>query len=131
RDQIRALERLRLRQQASGPEPLDQDVVAAACDGGAAQLVLLVLRKSRLLGMERFNLDEIEPEELGEAVESLLKQHYGSGAELPAEVLVDRPLEDRRALGRWLSELAGRRVRIHQPQAGRELRLLQMARKNV
>jgi excinuclease ABC subunit C len=131
RDQITALERVFERQQAIRPDPVDQDVVAASIDGVLASLVLLVFRKSRLMGLRRVDLDELEPEDLAEAVESLLKQHYASGAELPSEVLVDRPLADRRALSRWLSGLAGHRVRVGSPRTARDERLMAMARKNV
>jgi excinuclease ABC subunit C len=131
RDQMRALERLFRRQQATGPEPFDADVAAGFCDSGAACLVLLVFRRSRLLGQQRLDLDELEPEELDEALESFLKQHYASGAEIPAQVLVDRPLRERPALKRWLSSLAGRRVRLRHPRDRRELRWMQMARRGV
>jgi excinuclease ABC subunit C len=131
RDQLRALERLFQRQQATGPEPYDADVAVGCCDAGAASLVLLVFRRSRLLGQQRLELEDLEPEELDEALESFLKQHYSGGGEIPVQVLVDRPLRDRRALKRWLSALAGQRVRLRRPTERHELRWMEMARRSA
>ncbi|MCL2028833.1 MAG: excinuclease ABC subunit UvrC [Deltaproteobacteria bacterium] len=61
---------------------------------------------------------------------SLVTQYYGGGAPVPEEILgTPKTLEE--SVTGWLTALKGGRVKIHDPQRGSGLKLLDMARENA
>ena len=62
---------------------------------------------------------------------SLLTQYYASGAPVPDEILGALDAKALEAVTGWLTALKGRGVKIHEPQRGSGLKLLDMARENA
>lgn len=50
---------------------------------------------------------------------------------VPPQITVDGEIEDAELLEKWLSEKAGRRVHIVQPQKGEQAHLVEMCRNNA
>ncbi len=130
RDKLFALERTVEKQIAVTTDFGDRDVFAAAAAGGAAVLVQFSVRGGFLGPTRRHAL----PESLAPAAEMLgafIRQAYGPGAFVPAEIIVSHVLEDGPLLAEWLSAKAGRTVRLVRPRRGEKVRLMEMARRNA
>ncbi|MCU0538988.1 MAG: excinuclease ABC subunit UvrC [Desulfobacterales bacterium] len=130
RDKLFALERTVEKQIAVTTDFGDRDLFAAAASGGAAVLVQFSVRGGFLGPTRRHAL----PESLAPAAEMLsafIRQAYGPGTFVPAEIIVSHVLEDASLLAEWLSSAAGRTVRLIRPRRGEKRRLLEMARRNA
>jgi excinuclease ABC subunit C len=64
-------------------------------------------------------------------LESFLDQYYESGAFVPKELLLPLNLADAEMREMWLSEKKGERVRVHVPERGEKVRLVEMAMENA
>ena len=60
-----------------------------------------------------------------------IRRYYSLRERIPPQVTVDGELEDAPLLERWLTEKAGRRVHIVQPQKGEQAQLVEMCRSNA
>jgi excinuclease ABC subunit C len=130
RDQLHAIERSLEKQRTVLGDLLDQDVLGFHREGPALELHLLFFRSGRLTGGRSFGFSRQEfPTE--ELLESFLDQYYESGAFIPKELLLPLPLGDEDLREAWLSEKKGERVRVHAPERGEKVRLVEMAMENA
>ncbi|MBW2028068.1 MAG: excinuclease ABC subunit UvrC [Deltaproteobacteria bacterium] len=130
RDQIRALERVMERQNVVSTRLEDRDVIAMAEKEGSFLILILFVRKGYLTGSGDY---QIKQENAGssEVMEAFIKQYYSRESFIPGEILVSRPIEDHESITEWISELAGKRVRIRCPVRGEKRKLVMMALKNA
>jgi len=99
-------------------------------EGPTLEIHLLFFRSGRLTGGRSFGFSRQEfPTE--ELLESFLDQYYESGAFIPKELLLPLHLPDAAMREVWLSEKKGERVRVHVPERGEKVRLLEMAMENA
>ena len=92
--------------------------------------VVLFIRDGRLVGTRDFFFPETPlPEE--ELLGSLLAQFYRGFRYVPSEVLTPIKLDGATALGEWLTDKKGKKVRVRRPARGIGLRLLKMAEENA
>jgi excinuclease ABC subunit C len=136
RDALRGLEILGGRQRVEQVDGGDQDVIALARDGERGSAVVMRIRRGLLLGQETHLLEGLEEDGEGDLLSAFCSAYYlGRGEvgiqELPAEILIPGPFGDQETLEAILSERAGRRIRLHVPQRGSKLRLLELARMNA
>jgi excinuclease ABC subunit C len=136
RDAIRGLEILGGRQRVEQVDGGDQDVVALARDGERGSAVVMRIRRGLLLGQETHLLEGLDEGSEGELLSAFCSAYYlGRGEvgiqELPAEILLPGPFEDQPTLEAVLTERAGRKIRLHVPQRGAKLRLLELAQMNA
>ena len=130
RDQLHAIERSLEKQRTVLGDLLDEDVLGFHREGAALEVHMLFFRSGRLTGGRSFNFvkQEFPTEEL---LESFLDQYYESGAFIPKELLLPLPLADAEMREMWLSEKKGERVRVHVPERGEKVRLVEMAMENA
>lgn len=136
RDTLVGLDAIERRQRALDVRGGDQDVVGIARDGDHASAVLLRIRRGKLLGREMHHFTNLELEDESAVAAAVAVQFYlGRGdvglRDLPREVLLPADFEDRDTLAALLAEEAGRRVRLHVPQRGEKLRLVELAAQNA
>ena len=130
RDQLHAIERSLEKQRTVLGELLDQDVLGFHREGPALEIHLLFFRSGRLTGGRSFGFSKQEfPTE--ELLSSFLDQYYESGALIPKELLLPMHLSDAEMREVWLSEKKGERVRVHVPERGEKVRLVEMAMENA
>ena len=130
RDQLQAIERSLQKQRTVLGDQLDEDVLGFHREGPALELHLLFFRSGRLTGGRSFGFSRQEfPTE--ELLESFLDQYYESGAFVPKELLLPVHLADASTREVWLSEKKGERVRVHVPERGEKVRLVEMAMENA
>src|SRR5438477_10936554 len=130
RDQLHAIERSLEKQRTVLGDLLDQDVLGFHREGPALEIHLLFFRNGRLTGGRSFGFSKQEfPTE--ELLSSFLDQYYESGALIPEEVLLPMHLPDAEMREVWLSEKKSERVRVHVPERGEKVRLVEMAMENA
>jgi excinuclease ABC subunit C len=132
RDRLAAVERTLEKQNVSFFHFKDQDVVALLRDGSSNLFVMQVLsfRKGNLLSADSFAFKNPALDE-EEILTSSIKQYYVSGAFVPKEVLISRPIEQPEFIEAWLSEMRGNKVTIRVPSRGQGSRLMALALKNA
>jgi len=130
RDQLRAIGRSLEKQRTVLGDLLDQDVLGFHREGALLELQLLFFRAGRLSGARSFSFSKQEfPTE--ELISSFLDQYYESGAFIPKEVVLPLALGDLELKESWLSDKKGERVRVHFPERGEKVKLVEMARENA
>ncbi len=131
RDRVRAIQHTLERQKAVTHEAVDRDVVGLVREGSEAQFAVLVVRAGNLIDRRGYYFADLQAED-PEVVTQFLQQYYRGDRIVPGEVLVPVPLGDEaEALGAWLAETRGRRVRLVHPRRGEKAALLAMAAENA
>src|SRR5437588_9484 len=132
RDAVRTVQALHDRQQKMALAELGhRDVFGVKL--GAAGVVVEVFQVRNGRVVERVELGTEEPiagSREGEVLQAALQQFYElRGA--PPEVHVPSEPDEREAVETWLSDRAGRRVRIVVPQRGEKRGLIELANRNA
>ena len=130
RDQLHAIERSLQKQRTVLGDQLDEDVLGFHREGPALEIHLLFFRSGRLTGGRSFGFSRQEFP-TGDLLESFLDQYYETGAFIPKELLLPVELPDTAMREVWLSEKKGERVRVHVPERGEKVRLVEMAMENA
>jgi excinuclease ABC subunit C len=129
RDQIAALSKVQERQYVSDDAGHDVDVVACATSAGVVCVNLVMIRGGHHLGDRNFFPRNAEEHADDQVIEAFIAQHYMQHEVPPAIVIgVSRVAEE---LAAFLSELAGRAVRIVGPRGDVRRAWLEMAKKNA
>ncbi len=129
RDQLRALERLETPQKITTTEIEERDLFGACIEAGRAALQVFSVRDGKVVSREAYLLDGVaEPEAV---LASALQQFYAQGRYVPRELLVPEAIPDQALIEAWLSARRGTSVRIHVPQRGEKLRLLELVVRNA
>jgi len=127
RDQIQALSQVRARQFVESRQAGDADVIAGVLRGGVACVYLAMVRGGRALGGRAFFPGHVEDADAQALLDAFTSQHY-AGQPIPPTLIVNAEVE---GLAEWLSEQAGRPVRVvTQPREERRV-WLEMALKNA
>jgi len=126
RDRIRALGRLLERQQAHAIKEGDQDVFAVHAGDLDACVTVFYIRGGKILGKQ--DLFTTLPQGHGdeEVMAAFIPQFYAQATHIPREVILshDPGSDERGLLEHWLSEKAGRKVRVIVPQRGKKRSLV-------
>lgn len=128
RDRINAIKKLGDHQKVVAARVREQDIVALAQGVEKSCFEVFRFQGGRLCDREDFLMgDTGDPEN---ARTEFLQQYY-SMREVPPQVTLDGQLESADTLVQWLSEKAGRKVKINIPQKGEQAQLVQMCRNNA
>ena len=133
RDAVRTVETLRDRQQKMATNRLgDRDAfgVRLGSEGGVIQV--FQMRRGRVVERVELVADDVRAatESERDLVQAAVQQFYAAH-DAPPEVHVPVELEERDEVERWLSERAGRRVRLRVPRRGDARGLLELASRNA
>ena len=131
RDRARAIDRVLEKQRVVSTGMEDQDVIALARDKGDACVMLLTIRGGKVLGQQDYVMQGTQDETEAEILEKFIEQYYDTATSLPAEVLLQYPIEDPETVAEWLRQKRGRRVSVLVPQKGDKRRLVELAEKNA
>lgn len=131
RDMLRGIERSAERQAVDLHGDADLDVWALHRVEERAVAFLANVRGGLTLTTCEYPLPRLAPLTDLQLVTGALARHY-DGGEIPPEVLVPLDLGDEaESLSEWLSDRAGRRVRLHHPLRGPRRALLAWAERNA
>lgn len=133
RDAVRTIETLRDRQQKMSSVRLgDRDAFGARVGPSGAVIQVFQMRGGRVI--ERVELAADLPAGAGpperETVQAAVQQFYEART-APPEVHLPVEIDEPEALACWLSERAGRKVRITVPKRGEKRGLLDLATRNA
>jgi excinuclease ABC subunit C len=129
RDQVQALVRLEAPQKITTTDIEERDLFAAHVEGERAAVQVFSVRDGKVVAREGFLLDRLtEPERV---LAETLQQYYAGGRYVPREVVVPGGIPDHELLEAWLAGRRGTAVRIHVPQRGEKLRLLELVVRNA
>lgn len=129
RDRLTAVENLGQKQLVTAGTLADTDAVGYGETEAKACFAVLHFSGGNLLDKDYEVL--AKPDDRAEAVSSLLKQFYLSRGLVPKRVLLPFELEDSELFAQLLEQQHGRRPKLHVPQRGDNLRLVELACKNA
>ena len=129
RDRLHAVENLGQKQLVTAGTLADTDVIGYGETEAKACFAVLHFSGGNLLDKEYEIFSR--PDDKAEAVSSLLKQFYLSRGLAPKRVLLPFELEDGALFEQLLEQQYGRRPKLHVPQRGDNLRLVELACKNA
>lgn len=128
RDRLTAVESLGQKQLVTALSSADTDVIGYGETESKACLAVLHFSGGNLLDKEY----EVfaRPDDKESAVSSLVKQYYLRSGLAPKNLLIPFAIEDADLFAQYL-EQSGRKVKIHLPQRGDNVRLVELACKNA
>lgn len=129
RDTIQAINRMKDKQKVVESKIREQDVIAVALGNTKCVVAVLKFSEGRLYDRENFSFTEAE--NLSELRSEFIRQYYSERDKIPPQVTVDGNVDDKELLEEWLTKKAGKKVIIHIPQKGDQLRLVEMCRSNA
>ena len=129
RDRLNAVESLSQKQLVTALTLADTDVVGYGETEAKACFAVLHFSGGNLLDKDYDVFPK--PDDPSEAVSSLIKQYYLNRGLVPKRVLLPFELEDADLFAQLLEQNYGRRPKIHIPQRGDNLRLVELACKNA
>ena len=130
RDKLAALEKSLEQQRAVAADRGDRDILSVVMEEELIVLTLLSVRSGYLHGCRSFEFDEAVSAP-AEILSAFIRQYYDQTAHPPAEILVQYMPEDRDLLEEWFRSRHMKRVKIHRPQRGDKMRLVEMATQNA
>jgi excinuclease ABC subunit C len=131
RDLVRTLAEMEERQKIAAAAGDDTDVLAWYAEPPQVAVNLFHLRGGRAVDRRDFYWEELEEFEPAEFLPSLLKQLYLDAGYLPRFIHTPMDFEDRALLEDVLTEAAGHRVEILNPQRGQKHAFLELVEKNA
>src|SRR5579863_9933296 len=131
RDLLRTITEMEERQKIAAASGDDTDVLAWYAEPPQVAVNLFHLRGGRVVDRRDFYWEDLEDFQPAEFLSSLLKQLYLDAAYLPRYIHVPMSFEDCMLLEEVLSENAGHRVEILNPQRGQKHAFLELVEKNA
>src|SRR5271168_1767643 len=131
RDLLRTLAEMEERQKIAAAEGDDTDVLAWYAEPPQVAVNLFHLRGGRVVDRRDFYWEELEEFDPAEFVPSLLKQLYLDAEYLPRFIHTPTDFEDCDLLEEVLTERAGHRVEIMNPQRGQKHAFLELVERNA
>ena len=131
RDQLFSLRATVERQHVTVEGRGDADVLGFARLSRQAVGVLLEVRGGRVLGRDRLEISCTPAEPESGLLRGLLLGFYHGRDVVPPEVMMPSAPAESALMEEWLSERAGRRVKLRVPRRGDSRRLLEMAEENA
>ena len=131
RDLLRTLGEMEERQKIAAAEGDDTDVLAWYAEPPQVAVNLFHLRGGRVVDRRDFYWEELEEFAPAEFLPSLLKQLYLDAAYLPRYIHTPMDFDDRELIEEVLTEKAGHRVEIFNPQRGQKHDFLELVERNA
>jgi excinuclease ABC subunit C len=130
RDRLKALTFIQGSQAINAEGVGDADIFALACKAGTMCIQGFFIRGGQNWGHRSFFPTHTEDLSEAAVLASFLMQFYEEVTP-PRTILLDRPLEEAALVAEALSELAGAKVVLTEPQRGDRRRLIDQARRNA
>lgn len=133
RDQILALRKVQEQQTVSG-EHEELDVLGFYYANGVAVVHVLYVREQKILGSKSYFPKLPVDMDVNEIFSAFLVQFYLNnigGQTIPKQILIGQTLEDSAVMADAISQVAGFKVLLQQPQRGEKARYLALAEKNA
>ena len=106
----------------------DIDVFGFFANGGASVISILVVRAGKILGLNNFNVIDINNNEK-DILTSFISQYYPSNSVVPDEVILPYDLGD--VVENYVNQFSSKKVKVTVPLKGTKQKLLTMAINNA
>ena len=93
--------------------------------------VLFYLRDGKLSGRDLVPLQVSEEDSREDMTRAFIEQYYSDTRKVPGEILIQYDIPEKELLEAFLSDLAGRRVRITHPLRGEKKATLELVKKDL
>ncbi len=124
RNRLRAVKSLLERQRVANEAVGTLDAIAIAVDGTDANAQVFQIRDGVLSDRQSFYLSNETGRELGEVAVEFILQYYDATMAIPAQVIVQRDVEDTVPLGEALAMRRGAKVEVRAAERGDKRRIL-------
>jgi excinuclease ABC subunit C len=134
RNRLRAVQSLMERQRVANESVGTLDAVAVAVEGTDANAQVFQVRDGVLSDRQSFYLSNEGERDEDEVAEQFILQYYAGsdgGVSIPSLLLVQKELSGRAVLAQALTAERDGPVRVHTPQRGDKLRILELAQRNA
>ncbi|MCI2958541.1 excinuclease ABC subunit UvrC [Agromyces atrinae] len=131
RDQVQAAQAFFEKSAVVLRDSVDIDLFGIEHDELAAAVQQFIVRGGRIRGVRAWTVDKELDVPLGDLVDSVLQNAYGTDESPPTEIVVPELPDDAAALEDWLSGVGRRRARIRVAQRGEKAALLATATQNA
>ena len=131
RTQLEAIQRLTVKQRVVTTSDVNQDIISWAREMGQTCIMLFFVRSGKLLGNEKFILEDTETETIGDILSSFLIQHYSGTSFIPKEVILSDMPDDQMLIEEWLTQKADYKVKVLVPKRGEKKKVADLVKKNA
>lgn len=129
RDNIASIEKSAEKQLITDVNLTDRDVIAYVEDLGKNFFILFQIRLGKLIAQEKFVSEGGDiPSEI---MEAFLREYYGLAADIPKEIIISTPLEEKNLIEEYVSSQTDYKIKITNPQIGQKDDLIILAEKNA
>lgn len=129
RDQINSIKKMKDKQKVVNISTEEQDVIAYAANDKKGSFEVFRFAHGRMFDRENFIVEHPTDEE--NAMSEFLVRYYSIRDDVPKYILLDRDIQDKEILERWLGEKRGTRVYISMPKIGEQKHLVDMCLQNA
>jgi len=129
RDRIHAIRTVLEKQDVVGKYDEEMDVLGFASSGETGVVTCLFIRSGTLVG--RSDTVVTGAVDQDQALDAFIARRYREGILVPPRILLPGTIEFGSVHEEYLSEIAGKKIRIHAPSRGRGVRLVQLAEQNA
>lgn len=131
RDKLEQLKTISSKQKIVTDDFEDRDIIALAYEGKDSACSIFNVRNGKLVGKKQLRLSIEENEVTANIYYSAIKFYYTDFADIPKEIVVEIEPTDSIILTEWLSQNAGRKVKLTVPQRGNLKSLVKMCSENA
>ena len=130
RDRLFALRHIQEKQKVLSTADYDQDVIAYFTDNIDTCVSIFFIRGGKLIGKEQYLFEGSGEEDISSLLAEFVKQFYMQAGFIPAEILLQKPIEDLELIEAMLNRLKGGKVEVRVPVRGEKRSLIQFVIKN-
>lgn len=131
RDKINSIRQMEKKQKVVSDKHADEDVIGFYMHANKTFAEIFFIRSGRIVGRRDSVLSNTDGMTEREVASSFVKQFYQDADFIPQHVHIQYLCDDEALLSAWLSDIAGRNVKLHTPQRGDKKALVEMAHKNA
>ncbi len=131
RDKLNAINSLRQKQKITNPNGDDTDAVAIYNANGTACIQVFFIRNGNIIGKEHYFVSDTDGISENEILSEFLRDYYSDCTFIPSKILVQYEVEDTEILEEFISDKAGRSVKIKTPKIGSNAALMRMIAANA
>jgi excinuclease ABC subunit C len=131
REKIKLIHRLNSKQKVESNPGDMQDIIglARAFDEGLVQVFFI--RGGKMTGREQYPLSGVASMTREEIMTEFVTQYYSETTFIPKEIVLERDINDKEIILKWLKNIKEQNVSIIVPQKGEKLRLVKLAGNNA
>lgn len=131
RDKINGIHQMEKKQKMVSDRYANEDVIGLYTQENRTFVEVFFIRNGRLIGRHDAVISGTLDMSQEEIASEFIKQFYSTADFVPQNIYIQYACEEEHLLSQWLTEIAGRSVKIHTPQRGEKKALVDMANKNA